>query len=302
MPKSHQYDRSPSKPLISTTEAPGWTLVAPVYSHVERVTVPASETLVSRVSSLLPLSLPNATAFDNGCGPGVLSSVLKKQYPYLPVLATDISDGMISLLRQRIARQQWASVTARVVDSRELDGVKDGTFYHTFSTFMVCLASEPDKIVSEMWRVTRESGVLGLAVWGDPYFGPYSKPWTAACRRQIPDYESPMLMGASWTLASNVKAGLETAGFTDVDVRVEDLYWRWDSLEAVSKYFFDGGNPANLKLINHFKARGGDVDEVKPHFDRILQDVHGLEDGEIVLHVVASLATARKGRGANFIG
>ena len=159
---------------------------------------------------------------------------------------------------------------------------------------MVCLAPEPEKIVSEMWRVTKEGGVLGLAVWGDPYFGPFTKPWVKACRWQIPDYESERIMDPNWTLASNVFAGIEKAGFKDVDVWEEDCIWRWESVEAVSKYFLDGGNPGNLKSIDSFKARGGNVDEVKPHFERMLQDEYGQKDGSIELHVPATFATARK--------
>ena len=280
---------------MSNTKSVGWSTVAPVYSlEVERVTTPPSQTLVKRVSTLLPLDSPNSIAFDNGCGTGALSTVLKQQYPRIPLLATDASDGMIGIFRQRIEDQKWADVTARVVDSRNLDGLQDGSFTHTLSTFMVCLAPEPEKIVSEMWRVTKEGGVLGLAVWGSPYFGTFSTPWVTACRRQIPNYESPMVMSESWTLTSKVKAGIEEAGFKDVDVWVEDCSWRWESAEAVSKYFFDGGNPGNWKPVDSFRACGGDVDEAKPHFERAVQDEFGQEDGSIDLHAPATLATARK--------
>ena len=279
---------------MSMTESADWGVVAPVYNHVERLTLPAAQTLVKRVSAILPLDSPNTTAFDNGCGTGVLSTVLKQQYPRITLLATDASDGMIDIFRKRIDDQKWVNVTTRVVDSRNLDGVKDGSFTHTLSTFMVCLAPEPEKIVSEMWRVTKEGGVLGLAVWGDPYFGPFTMPWVKACRRQIPDYESATIMDANWTLARNVFAGIEKVGFDDVDVWEEDCSWRWESVEAVSKYFLDGGNPGNLKSIDSFKARGGKVDEVKPHFESMLQDEYGQKDGSIELHVLATFATARK--------
>lgn len=279
---------------MSVTESTGWSNTAPVYSEVERITLPAAQTLVKRVSAILPLDSPNTTAFDNGCGTGVLSTALKQQYPPIPLLATDASDGMIDIFRKRIDAQKWANVTARVVDSRNLDGVKDGTFTHTFSTFMVCLAPEPEKIVGEMWRVTKEGGVLGLAVWGDPYFGPFTKPWVKACRRQIPDYEPAIIMDANWTLAGNVRAGIETVGFKDVVVWEERCSWSWESAEALSKYFLDGGNPGNLTFIDSFKVRGGKVDEVRPHFERMLLDDYGQKDGWIELHVPATFATARK--------
>ena len=103
-----------------------------------------------------------------------------------------------------------------------------------------------------------------------------------------------MLMDEDWTLAENVKVGLDKAGFTDVEVWEEDCSWRWEGAEAVSKYFFDGGNPANLRTINSFKARGGNVGEVRPIFERLMKEEWGREDGEIELHVPATLATARR--------
>ena len=103
-----------------------------------------------------------------------------------------------------------------------------------------------------------------------------------------------MIMPADWTLAGNVRAGVEKAGFKDVDVWEEDCSWRWESGEAVSKYFLDGGNPGNLKMLDSFKERGGDVDEARPIFERIVQEESGQEDGSIELHVPATLATARR--------
>ncbi|KAF6219725.1 hypothetical protein HO133_003550 [Letharia lupina] len=279
---------------MSVTDVEGWGAAAAAYAQVERVTTPPSQSLLNRVSAILPLNAPNTTAFDNGCGTGVLTTILKQQNPNVPLLAADYSDGMVDILKRRVQAQKLEEVTARVVDGRNLQGIKDGSFTHTFSTFMVCLAPEPDKIVAEMHRVTKQGGVLGLAVWGDPRFGPFSSPWEKACRRLISDYEPPMIMPAEWTLAENVKAGLEKAGFGDVDVWVENVAWRWDSVEALSGYYFEGGNPGNVKVLDSFKALGGKVDEARPIFERIIKEECGKEDGSVELRVPATLATARK--------
>lgn len=279
---------------MSKSESDSWGVIAPAYTQVERLSTPPTRTLLKRVSNLVPLSTPNATAFDNGCGPGVLTTTLKTQYPEIPILATDASDGMISILRQRISDHEWANVTTRVVDSRHLSGISDDSFTHTFSTFMVCLAPEPEKIVREMLRVTKAGGVLGLAVWGDPYFGRFPVPWEKAFRAQISDFETPMVMGKEWTLSSNVRAGLEGAGFKDVDVWVEDLVWRFESAEALAGYYFDGGNPANVKVIESFKARGGDVGKARALYEKVAKQEFSQEDGSIGVQIPATLATARK--------
>ena len=280
--------------LMSTEDHDSWGKLSPIYSQVERLTIPPCKILLERVCTLLPLSTPNSTAFDNGCGTGVLTSVLKDKYPNVPLLATDASDGMISILKRRISDQKWADATARVVDSRHLSEIQDESFTHTFSTFMVCLAPDPDTIVQEMLRVTKAGGVLGLATWGDPRFGRFFTPWEKACRELMPGYEAPPVMEEEWTLAANVEAGLVRAGFKDVRVWVEELTWRWESAEALAEYLFKGGNPPNVKVIESFKARGGNVEEARKIYERVAKEEYGLGDGSVGVQIPATLSTARK--------
>ena len=279
---------------MAPTGDENWGAVAPAYQQVERLTTPPAQTLIDRASALLRLNPADSSAFDNGCGTGVLTKLLKEQIPQVSLLATDASDGMIDILQGKIKEQGWRNVTARVVDSRKLDEIKDGSFTHTFSAFMVCLAPEPDKIVREMWRVTKAGGVLGLAVWGEPYFRAFSGPWKKACREFDSDYEPPMVMDAKWTYVKSVGAGLEEAGFEAVESWEESLPWRWEGVEAVSKYFFEGGNPGNLAMIDSFKTPGVNIDEVRSIFDRIVQEESGQKDGSIELHAPATLAIARR--------
>ena len=279
---------------MPSTERDSWGDLAPLYAQIERLTIPPARALLNRVSALYPLSTPGSTTFDNGCGTGVLTSVIKNQFPHVPVLATDASEGMISTLRRRISDQKWTNISARVADSRHLSDVRDGEFTHTLSTFMVCLAPEPDKIVREMWRVTAPGGVLGLAVWGDPRFGRFYVPWEKACRELMPGYEPPAAMGAEWTLAENVQAGLEKVGFKDVEVWVEDIFWHFESVEATTKMFFDAGNPATMKVIESFKARGGDMAQARLIYEKGTKDESGREDGTVAVPILATFATARR--------
>ena len=282
------------KNLMSSSDGDSWGVLAPVYAHVERLTIPPCQSLINRVSGLLPLSNPNTHAFDNGCGTGIVTATLKEEYPQVPVLATDISDGMISLLRTRISDRKWTDVSARIVDSRDLSGILDNSFTHTFSAFMVCLAPDPDQIVREMLRVTKPDGVLGLAVWGDARFGQFFAPWEVACRELLPDHKPPAVMGEDWTLDTNVRAGLEKAGFKDVEVRKEDQTWKWENAEDLGRYLFEGGNPLNMKVIESFKVAGGDVEKAKAIYVRVAREKFSARDGSVEIQIPATLATARK--------
>ena len=279
---------------MSSSDTDSWGGVAPVYAHVERLTTPPCQSLLNRVSSLLPLSNPDTKAFDNGCGTGIVTSILKQKYPQVPVLATDVSDGMISILRNRISDRKWKHITARVVDSRDLSGIQDNSFTHTFSAFMVCLAPDPDQIVREMLRVTKSDGVLGLAVWGNARFNHLFTPWEKACQELLPDHKPPAVMGEEWTVVTNVKAGLEKAGFKDVEVWNEDQAWKWESAEELGRYLFEGGNPANVKVIESFKADGGDVEKARAIYVRVVKEEFRAGDGLVEIPIPATLATARK--------
>ena len=279
---------------MSSSDNDSWGIVVPAYAHVERLTTPLCQSLVHRVSSLLPLSNPNTNAFDNGCGTGIMTSILKQEYPEAPILATDVSDGMLGILQTRISDQNWTNITARVIDSRHLSGIQDNSFTHTFSAFMVCLAPDPDQIVREMLRVTKPDGVLGLAVWGNARFERFFTPWEQACRELLPDYTPPAVMGEEWTLDTNVRAGLEKAGFKDIDVRKEDQVWKWESTEELGRYFFDGGHPSNVKVIESFKEDGGDVEKARATYMRVIKEDFSARDGSVEIQIRATLATARK--------
>ena len=256
--------------------------------------MPLAQTLVEKVQSQSDLNGQKTTVFDNGCGTGVLTAAIKEKFPSLSILAADASSDMVEKLNRRVEKFGWKDVKTQRLDARDLHGIGDNEFSHTFSTFMVCLAPDPDKIVQEMYRVTKPGGTLGLAVWGDPYFSFFNAPWAEACRALIPDYQPVAVMGKTWTQTENVKAGLTEVGFRDVDARDEKRSWQWKSVDDLSKYFFEGGNPGNELMIDSFKARGGSVEEARPLFDRIVEREYGKEAGYIEGHVLACFATARK--------
>lgn len=279
---------------MAGVDAAGWSTVSQAYAKTEYLMLPFARTLVHRVQSVRNLREPEAAAFDNGCGTGVLTSVLKHHYPDLPVLASDISEGMVDVGKSRASMAGWKTIRLKVIDGRNLEPIAADTFSHTFSTFMICLAAEPDVIAKEMYRVTQPGGVLGLAVWGEPYFVPFNTPWTKACRRFIPGYQPLQVMGSAWTRRDEIEAGLKKAGFIDIVAREEEESWSWESVGVMLKYFFDGGNPGNEAIIRSFSDQGGQIEEVRPEFEQVMREDHAGPGESIQGTVMACLATARK--------
>lgn len=280
--------------IMESIPAPAsWGSVSKVYNEVERLTLPCAQKLVEMVHSLHSLEDPNVSAFDNGCGTGVLTLALKERFPNCSILAADASREMVNILKSR-AKGAGQDVNTRVLDARDLEGIKNDTFTHTFSTFMVCLAPNPEQIAREMYRVTKKGGVLGLAVWGEPYFGYFNAPWAKACRMIMPEYEPVAIMDRNWTTLQHVKAGLENAGFADVDVREESQLWGWESAGELARYFLDGGNPGNEAMRETFKAQGGDVEKVRSLFEKIVEEDYRTSGGRVESAVLVCFATARK--------
>jgi len=285
-PQSANLFRSIMTSLSSIPKTEGWTSVSQVYTHVERITLPLAHQLVTFVHTHSPLSSPTATVFDNGSGTGVLIVALKTSFPSLPILAKDASPGMVSILSRRVAENGWKDVQTWTLDARKLEGITDDSFTHVFSTFMICLAPESDLIASEMYRVIKPGGVLGLAVWADPYFGFSDTPWTKACRKVMPDYEAVAPMDGRWSRTEDVKTNLE--------LREERIGWRWGSVDELVGYFFDGGNPGNEIMIESFRERGGDVGVVRGVIEGVVGEMYEREGGACEGDVVACLVVARK--------
>ncbi|KAL2037758.1 hypothetical protein N7G274_009483 [Stereocaulon virgatum] len=195
---------------------------------------------------------------------------------------------MIDAVKVRIKIRGWKHVEAAIVNSRDLADMPDNTFSHTLSTFMICLAPEPDRIAQEMYRVTAPAGILGLAVWADP--------WTKACKQLDPKYKRPRVMDDSWTDAEQVKSGLRKVGFTDIVLTTERGAWEWNNSDALLKYMLDGGNPGLRPLLDDWKALGRSVDEVKPLCGKMIEDLYGQPDGTVKGYLPAHLVTCTETR------
>ncbi|KAL8847130.1 MAG: hypothetical protein Q9221_007836, partial [Calogaya cf. arnoldii] len=219
--------------------------------------------------STLPIIEHKSRVFDNGCGHGALSSIIKAAHPAVHLLATDISPGMFDMKKKKASKEGWKHFDARVLDSRNLDGIKDNSFTHTLSAFMICLAQDPHLIMQEMYRVTKPDGLLGIATWGTPYYDFWVKPWTRACRQMDESYDP------EWTVAKEIKENVEEVGFKDVRAIEKTGTWIFEDKNEALDYFFDGGNPGCVKMLQAWEDKGYSVEKVRPLFEKALEDEYG---------------------------
>ena len=68
--------------VVSSEElSKSWSPFSADYNAVERMTIPLVQEVVYEVNQLSPLDAPDAIAFDNGCGTGAVTTILKTAFP-----------------------------------------------------------------------------------------------------------------------------------------------------------------------------------------------------------------------------
>lgn len=81
------------------------------------------------------------------------------------VVATDLSDNMIDVLREEAIRRNMKQVAAKQEDAESISS-EDETFDAVLCSLGLMYVPEPQKSVLEMARVVRNGGRVVAAVWG----------------------------------------------------------------------------------------------------------------------------------------
>jgi len=249
--------------------------------------------LISLVETLdPPLSAPDARAIDLGAGTGTLSFKLSKKYPKLPILATDISPGM---LEQIMASPLLVpTITTQVADMRAPIGgaAIEGSFSHVFSTMAIQILPDPagNGTLAEWARLLKADGIVAIAVWElDQKCGPHTL-WAEAATAADPTYVNPPFLNPDqWLGLSQLEEGLKIAGFLDVKAESHPVGFSLGK-EGFMDFFWRSRNPMPIQRQESFK---GDLTKVEVEMERLLDEVY---DGGRNIPLSIGIATGRKPR------
>jgi SAM-dependent methyltransferase len=198
------------------------------------------------------------------------------------VVASDYSPEMVERGRARTEAEgldvEWA-----VADAEELPW-DDASFDCVLSVFGAMFAPRPERVASELFRVLRPGGTVGMANWGT--FG-FQADFFATLRGYQPPPPDGVPLPSLWGDEPVLRERLEgLAGAVSVERRA--LRWEFDSFEEMAQFFQRSG-PRMIDQLPEERQRAliGDLREVAERHNRA-------EEGAVRIDAEYSQVVARK--------
>jgi ubiquinone/menaquinone biosynthesis C-methylase UbiE len=221
---------------------------------------------------------PGMRTLDVACGtgePGISVAALLRGSG--DVTGVDISPEPLKIAAERAAQRGLTNVLFQQADAHALP-FADESFHRITSRLGVMFFSEPQRALSEMWRVLKPGGTATLLVWG-PIDQPYFQTTIGAVLKLMPGSAIPEagLKVFSFAEAGTLASALRSAKFSRVDERFVTLPFTWPGTPAeVWEYFQSVAVPFAPVLESIPEARRAEVDET------VLREIGSYYDGKAV--------------------
>jgi ubiquinone/menaquinone biosynthesis C-methylase UbiE len=212
----------------------GWDKAASIYEQYwARQLAPAQERLLA-----LAALRPGERVLDVACGTGLVTFPAADAVgPTGGVFGTDISDAMVTSLRESAAARGVGQVAAERMDAEELP-LPDASFDAALCALGLMYVPDPPKALREMRRVLRPGGRAVLAVWGARERCGWAEIFPIVERR-VASEVCPLFyqLGTGEALQLN----LEATGFEHLVIERIATTLRYDSAEDACSAAFAGG-------------------------------------------------------------
>lgn len=105
--------------------------------------------------------------FEAACGSGIVTMRVAKTIGTTGrILATDISEGMLDVLRSRLDVGTYPNIELARMSAEHLE-IPDGGFDCSICALGLMYSPEPELAIKELARVTRPGGTVVVSVWGE---------------------------------------------------------------------------------------------------------------------------------------
>lgn len=258
------FDTAEIRPLIRQ----GWEAVAAEYAR-DRVGI--FHRSAARLLDLLQLS-PGTRLLDVATGTGAVAlQACRWVGEEGHVTGCDLATGMVSLARREAEARGLAGISFCEMDAESLDG-EDASFDAVTCAFSLFQFPDMDRALTEMWRVLRPGGRLGLSNWGAGYFSPVA----SLQRNLFREFGiKPLLTNPIATQPDALRTMLDRASFASVKLleETEEVWFR--SPQEIWAFNLDMG-PFPVMLQRQLSSE--QRQELETRFMTMLQD-HVTERG-----------------------
>jgi SAM-dependent methyltransferase len=219
---------------------------------------------------------------DVGTGVGGLIQDLRRAAPRATLVGIDRSEGMLRVAKHR-------GIPLAVMDGTQL-GIASDSFDAAVLAFVVFLFQDPAAGLSEVGRVLRSGGVVGIATWGDqPSFAA-----STICDQELDahhagaDPTATLAKHEQVNTPDRLAALLELSGFCDVHTWAERFEQRWDREGFFALRTRYGSHRRRLDTL--------DVSARADCLARFREQLDVLDAGDLVYRPEIVFGTARKPR------
>ncbi len=202
------------------------------------------------------------------------------------VVAVDFSPGMVNFLATRAKDEGVEGISVRVMDGQSLD-LPTAHFDAVCSVFGVMFFPDHRAGLTELWRVLKPGGRVGVAVWQSPSRMGHLAVWERAICSVYPN-ASALPRPTAWErmdTPDGLRREMEEAGFRDVSVA--PVAHPWDVPSA--QWFVD-----NFDTGQAFGDRLGPGSRDRLRAAVLAEFQNEFGDGPFTLTAHAHIATATK--------
>lgn len=211
---------------------------------------------------------PGDHVLDIAAGTGDQSRMAAKFIgPKGSVLATDISEEVLTVATHFAEQEGYRNITTRVANAEQLD-LADNCYDAVISRFGLMLIGNQQLALAEMRRVLKPGGRLAAIVWSLPQHNPLFAMYVNVIEKPV---GAKRLGFFSLADAAHFTGLLKVAGFEDVLVQTITTTFHFPSFDLLRAYWGPLFEEALAKL---------DPEQAQEVLEQLRQGVHQFEGSE----------------------